>query len=246
MSYESSETGPGAPQHGAGRTDPDCNLLHRLGVLPDGVLGGADGADAGALHPRRRHVPAVRQYPLRPGAPGGAGAGAPPGQRRAHGGAGRRPPPRHAGGGQGLAQQVPHRPSGRPARRDAGAGLRPGGRRPQVQGRRRDRRHAPRLPDQRSGGGGGHRRREGRRGGERAGRLCGGPLPAARRLPLRRGAAGLLRPQRRRSPPRPQRDGAPGRGQRGSRHFHPHPALLVRHDPHGVFPLGERRGPAGI
>ena len=28
--------------------------------------------------------------------------------------------------------------------------------------------------------------------------------------------------------------------------FIPHPALLVRHDPHGVFPLGERRGPAGI
>lgn len=45
---------------------------------------------------------------------------------------------------------------------------------------------------------------------------------------------------------RPQRDGAPGRGQRGPGHFHPHPALLVRHDPHGVFPLGERRGPAGI
>ena len=43
---------------------------------------------------------------------------------------------------------------------------------------------------------------------------------------LRRGAVGLLRPQRRRSPPRPQRDGAPGRGQRGSGHFHPHPALL--------------------
>ena len=61
---------------------------------------------------------------------------------------------------------IPHRPSGRPARRDAGAGLRPGGRRPQVQGRRRDLRHAPRLPDQRPGGGGGHRRREGRRGGE--------------------------------------------------------------------------------
>ena len=77
-------------------------------------------------------------------------------------------------------------------------------------------------------------------------RLCGGPLPAARRRPLRRGAVGLLRPQRRRSPPRPQRDGAPGRGQRGPGHFHPHPALLVRHDPHGVFPLGERRGPAGI
>ena len=79
-----------------------------------------------------------------------------------------------------------------------------------------------------------------------SGRLCGGPLPAARRRPLRRGAAGLLRPQRSRPPPRPQRDGAPGRGQRGPGHFHPHPALLVRHDPHGVFPLGERRGPAGI
>ena len=52
---------------------------------------------------------------------------------------------------------------------------------------------------------------------------------------VRRAAAGLLRRQRRRSAPRPRTRHGQVRRLRGFRHFHPHPAVLVRHDPHRLF-----------
>lgn len=52
---------------------------------------------------------------------------------------------------------------------------------------------------------------------------------------VRRAAAGLLRRQRRRPAPRPRTRRGQVRRLRGFRHFHPHPAVLVRHDPHRLF-----------
>lgn len=96
-------------------------------------------------------------------------------------------------------------------------------------------RPAPGLQNQRYRGGNRHRRPGRRGGGGRAGRPGQSDIPAKWGGRVRRAAAGLLRRQRRRSAPRPRTRHGQVRRLRGFRHFHPHPAVLVRHDPHRLF-----------